>query len=134
MNKITVKMIKEVTSDTYILNWQEKDNNEKIRAKKGDIYDAMSNPYGAIFAIMKNGKTLGIKPGEFEFIEAPEWVLEKHRSIKQKKSYKVEAQALITLDIEAESPEEAEIIMSERIDEEFETSEIDWCISAHDVK
>ena len=44
-------------------------------ARDGVIYDAYSNPYGAISAILPNGEKLGLKPGEFEFTEAPEWVL-----------------------------------------------------------
>ena len=39
-------------------------------------YEAVSNKHGAISGICKNGDLLGVKPGEFEFIEAPEWVLQ----------------------------------------------------------
>lgn len=44
--------------------------------RAGQIYDAVSNPHGAISGICENGETLGVKPGEFEFIEAPDWVLD----------------------------------------------------------
>jgi hypothetical protein len=37
-------------------------------------YDATSNQYGAISGICSNGKQLGVKPGEFVFLEAPDWV------------------------------------------------------------
>jgi hypothetical protein len=41
----------------------------------GQEYEATSNPYGAISAVLPNGEELGLCPGEFEFLEAPEWVL-----------------------------------------------------------
>lgn len=53
-------------------------------AKKGQVainaqeYPAVSNDYGAICAITENGEKLGVRPGEFKFIEAPEWVLKIH--------------------------------------------------------
>lgn len=47
--------------------------------KNGIEYPAITNPHGAISGICENGEHLGVKPGEFEFVEAPEWVLEKHR-------------------------------------------------------
>jgi hypothetical protein len=43
--------------------------------RAGEEYDAISNRNGAISGKCENGETLGVKPGEFEFIEAPEWVL-----------------------------------------------------------
>lgn len=39
-------------------------------------YQAMSNKNGAISGLCENGEYLGVKPGEFEFIVAPEWVLD----------------------------------------------------------
>jgi hypothetical protein len=44
----------------------------------GKEYPASSNQYGAISAICDNGEKLGVKPGEFEFIEAPQWVWDIH--------------------------------------------------------
>lgn len=38
-------------------------------AQRGNIYDAWMNSYGAVAAVMEGGKTLGVKPGEFEVIE-----------------------------------------------------------------
>ena len=43
---------------------------------KGEEYYATSNSLGAISGICSNGKKLGVKPGEFVFIEAPDWVLQ----------------------------------------------------------
>lgn len=42
----------------------------------GEEYEAVSNKHGAISGICKNGTRLGVKPGEFEFVRAPEWVLQ----------------------------------------------------------
>lgn len=42
----------------------------------GVEYEAMANKNGAIYALCENGEYIGVKPGEFEFVEAPEWVLE----------------------------------------------------------
>lgn len=50
--------------------------------RAGMEYSAISNPNGAISGLCDNGECLGVKPGEFEFVEAPEWVLkiwDKHR-------------------------------------------------------
>ena len=43
--------------------------------KADQEYYAYSNPQGAISGICDNGEKLGVKPGEFEFLKAPEWVL-----------------------------------------------------------
>lgn len=42
---------------------------------EGHEYAATANCNAAIAGICDNGQILGVKPGEFEFIEAPEWVL-----------------------------------------------------------
>lgn len=47
--------------------------------RAGCEYYADTNKFGAISGFCDNGVLLGVKPGEFEFIEAPEWVLEIHR-------------------------------------------------------
>lgn len=49
----------------------------------GMEYPADTNRYGAISGLCANGEYLGVRPGEFEFIEAPEWVLAIHRGVKQ---------------------------------------------------
>lgn len=43
---------------------------------KDEEYEATSNPRGAICGICDNGEKLGVKPGEFEFVEAPKWILD----------------------------------------------------------
>jgi hypothetical protein len=43
----------------------------------GQEYDAVSNQNGAISGICEIGGLLGVKPGEFEFLSAPEWILRK---------------------------------------------------------
>ncbi len=54
----------------------------KIHGKPGTIlragmeYPAISNKHGAISGICDNGEKLGVKPGEFNFVEAPKWVLD----------------------------------------------------------
>lgn len=44
-------------------------------------YKAGCNRHGAVYAILEGGNNLGVKPGEFEFIEAPEWLLKKWQEI-----------------------------------------------------
>jgi hypothetical protein len=44
----------------------------------GMAYEAKANKNGAISGLCANGEYLGVKPGEFEFIEAPKWVLDIH--------------------------------------------------------
>lgn len=48
----------------------------------GEEYPAMTNHNGAISGICESGEALGVRPGEFEFVSAPEWVLKIHRGIK----------------------------------------------------
>ena len=47
------------------------------------IYRAGCNKHGAVYAILEGGNTLGVKPGEFEFIEAPDWLLERWKEAEQ---------------------------------------------------
>lgn len=44
--------------------------------KKGIEYDAKANKHGAISGICENGEALGVKPGEFVFVSAPDWIAE----------------------------------------------------------
>lgn len=67
--KIKIKMLKTVNPSMPFLC------KPNTVAEKDGIYDATSNKYGAITAICNNGEHLGVCPGEFEFIEAPEWIL-----------------------------------------------------------
>lgn len=39
-------------------------------------YPAGCNKKGAVYVQLPESKTLGVKPGEFEFIKAPAWLLE----------------------------------------------------------
>jgi hypothetical protein len=49
-----------------------------IFLETGKEYPATTNKYGAISGVCDNGELLGVRPGEFEFISAPEWVLFMH--------------------------------------------------------
>jgi len=46
--------------------------------RRGVCYNAKSNKYGAVSGLCDNGEWLGVKPKEFDFIEAPEWLLKIH--------------------------------------------------------
>lgn len=41
----------------------------------GKEYPAESNSYGAVSGLCQNGEYLGVKPGEFRFLEAPDRLL-----------------------------------------------------------
>lgn len=43
--------------------------------RAGKIYPATANRLGAVCGICDNLQPLGVRPEDFEFIEAPEWVL-----------------------------------------------------------
>ena len=43
---------------------------------RGKEYEAKANRHGAICAVTTIGETVGVKPGEFEFLSAPAWVLD----------------------------------------------------------
>jgi len=73
MPEIRIRMFKDV-----IPFYPFRSSGTVLRA--GKEYSAESNPNGAISGICANGELLGVKPGEFEFIEAPEWVLKKWRT------------------------------------------------------
>lgn len=70
-----IKMLRNVRADYFL-------------AKHGTIlrydneYEAKSNKYGAISGLCDNGEWLGVKPGEFEFVEAPDWIIKIHENIK----------------------------------------------------
>jgi hypothetical protein len=67
-DKIRVKMLRHVFGCGFVCP-------PGTVAKGGMEYEGSSNQNGAISAILPNGEKLGLKPGEFEFLEAPEWVL-----------------------------------------------------------
>lgn len=43
-------------------------------------YEAGYNKNGAVFIKLPHGQTLGVKPGEFEFVKAPEHLLDRWRT------------------------------------------------------
>ena len=40
----------------------------------GEEYEATSNRNGAISGLCENGEYIGVRPGEFVFLDAPDWV------------------------------------------------------------
>lgn len=76
-DKIRIRMRKTVRPDFPLGLFSGAKPGTILRA--GVEYPATSNLYGAIAGICDNGKILGVKPGEFEFVKAPEWVLKIHR-------------------------------------------------------
>lgn len=75
-NEIKIKMLKTVRPDLPFLS-------ESGTVLFADYtYFAQANKNGAICGICDNGKPLGVKPDEFEFVKAPEWLLKLWRKIK----------------------------------------------------
>lgn len=50
--------------------------------KAGETYDAIANQNGAVSGICENGAHLGVKPEEFEFVEAPQRIIDIHKEVK----------------------------------------------------
>ena len=46
-----------------------------------EVYDATANKNGAVSGITEEGIAIGVKPGEFEFVEAPEWLKKIHANV-----------------------------------------------------
>lgn len=42
--------------------------------RAGREYEAEANRNGAVIALCENGERMGVKPGEFEFLEVPKWL------------------------------------------------------------
>ena len=42
----------------------------------GMEYEATANSHAAICGICENGEAVGVRPEEFVFVEAPDWVLQ----------------------------------------------------------
>lgn len=76
MKRIRIKMLKTVRPDVVFPFQGTGDLCTVLEA--GKEYDAVTNRFGAISGICLNGKPLGVKPEEFEFLEAPAWVLNVH--------------------------------------------------------
>lgn len=47
----------------------------------GEVYEATANKNGAVSGITKEGIAIGVKPGEFEFVEVPEWLRKIHENV-----------------------------------------------------
>ena len=42
---------------------------------EGEEYVAKANTRGAVSGLCANGEYLGVKPGEFVFVQAPDWLI-----------------------------------------------------------
>jgi len=71
--KIKIRMLRNVRADV-IFGMQLGRPGTILR--EGKEYPGTTNKHGAICGLCDNGELLGVKPGEFEFVEAPDWVLE----------------------------------------------------------
>ncbi|NNJ30115.1 helix-turn-helix domain-containing protein [Lacrimispora defluvii] len=63
-------------------------------------FDLVSyNKHGAIFVKLPYGNTLGVKPGEFEFVKAPEPLLKQWKKLEKKEYEKIGKRILKALEI-----------------------------------
>lgn len=82
MDKIEIRMLKTVQADgLFALLGCHKGLSTPTILMEGKVYQAVSNRHGAISGICDNGERLGVKPGEFEFVTAPDWILEIHNKL-----------------------------------------------------
>ena len=44
--------------------------------QEGEIYVAKANTRGAVSGLCANGEYLGVRPGEFVFVQAPDWLID----------------------------------------------------------
>lgn len=65
---IRIKMLTDVVPDLFFLA------TPGTLLRVGTEYEATANVHGAVSGICPNGKQLGVRPGEFEFTEAPDWL------------------------------------------------------------
>ena len=79
MTKIKIRMLQTVRPDLILGLIPIPGSKPDTVLYEGKEYEAQTNMNGAISGLCKNGEYLGVKPGEFEFIDAPEWVLKIHR-------------------------------------------------------
>ena len=106
-DNIRIRMLKTVRPDlSFLLRQDERD----MILYEGNVYNAVSNPQGAICGICDNGKKLGVKPKEFEFIEAPEWVIRIWGKPRDNITKTYESLANFAKAYIAKHPAEAEII------------------------
>jgi len=66
-----IKMVKDVRSDIPYLSTR------RTELRAGKIYEATANKNGAVSGICDKGELIGVRPGEFEFVELPRWLYEK---------------------------------------------------------
>lgn len=62
-------------------------------------YEAGYNKHGAIFVKLPYGNTLGVKPGEFEFVKAPEQLLKQWEELRPKEYENIGKRILKALEI-----------------------------------
>lgn len=43
--------------------------------REGEVYEAKANVHGAVSGLCANGEYLGVRPGEFVFVQAPDWLI-----------------------------------------------------------
>lgn len=65
---IRIRMLTDVLPDLFFLA------TPGTLLRVGSEYEATANVHGAVSGICSNGKQLGVRPGEFEFVEAPDWL------------------------------------------------------------
>lgn len=70
---ICIRMLKTVKPDFPISSME-----LNTIAEIGKQYYAVSNKYGAISVICENEKLLGVVSSEFDFVDAPDWLLKLH--------------------------------------------------------
>jgi len=97
-DKIKICMIQTIRPD---LPFIPRPDEQGMILYEGKEYDAVTNSHGAISGICENGKQLGVRSKEFEFIKDPEWVLRAHgkyemiRLQTELEKYKNEAEKII---------------------------------------
>ncbi len=83
--KIRIKMLETVCpyQDFGVLGrlMAARDGAEDRALLAGEVYDATANKNGAVSGITEEGIAIGVKPGEFEFVEAPEWLKKIHANV-----------------------------------------------------
>jgi hypothetical protein len=74
---IKIRMLKTIRPDPEITRLLREPENTIL--EKGQIYEAKTSPHGTVSALALNGQWMGIVHGaEFEFMEAPMWLLKLH--------------------------------------------------------
>lgn len=77
-NKIRIRMLVNILPDVIPGTFKLLGGKPGTVLQAGREYEAQSNKNGAISGLCENGEYMGVRPGEFEFVEAPEWVLKIH--------------------------------------------------------